>query len=42
MFDAYDTARIKGLERELAYESATLSHLVSEASQFASEKGQRQ
>lgn len=39
-FDAYNTARIKGLERELADKSATLNRLESEASQFASEKQQ--
>ncbi len=39
-FDAYNTARIKGLERELADKSATLNRLESEASQFASEKKQ--
>ena len=37
-FDAYNTARIKSLERELADKSATLNRLESEASQFASEK----
>ena len=37
-FDAYNTARIKSLERELADKSATLNRLESEASQFESEK----
>jgi len=39
-FDAYNTARIKSLERELADKSATLNRLESEASQFASEREQ--
>ncbi|KAL3808714.1 hypothetical protein ACHAXA_003793 [Cyclostephanos tholiformis] len=38
--DAYNTARIGVLERELADKSATLNRLEAEASQFASEREQ--
>ena len=40
LFGTYNTARIKGLERELADKSATLNRLEFEASQFAPEREQ--